>query len=126
MGAWIAAAGKLWVRPKPDENMIREFIKFNKSTCPNGYSEEEIFPNTWFFDENDMLASVAGKFCEPEIWYRHMKKHFFEERGYWLDGDPLIVGEDYYDFENLCRQRSEEYDKWADRKREIEKEWYQI
>lgn len=53
-----------------------------------------------------------------------MKKYFFEERGYWLDGDPLIVGDDYYDFENLCRQRSEEYHKWADRKREIEKEWY--
>ena len=124
MGTWIAAAGKLWVKPEPDENMIREFIKFNKSTCPHGYSEDEIFPNSWFFDENNMLASTAGKFCEPEIWYRHLKKYFFEERGYWLDGDPLIVGEDYYDFQNLCRQRNAEYEKWIERRNKLEGKWY--
>ena len=38
------------------------------------------------------------------------------------EGKPTEIY--YYDFENLCRQRSEEYHKWADREREIEKEWY--
>ena len=124
MGTWITAAGKLWVRPEPDENMIREFIKFSKTTCPRGYSEDEVFSNTWFLDENNMLASVAGKFFEPDVWYRHMKKYFFEERDYWLCGDPVIVGTDYYDFENLCRQRNEEYDKWIERRKKIGGEWY--
>lgn len=53
-----------------------------------------------------------------------MKKHFFEERGYWLEGDPVIVGTDYYDFQNLCRQRNAEYEKWIERRNKLEGEWY--
>lgn len=115
MGVWLGALGRLKVVPEPDDNLIREFIHFSWNTCPAGYSEDEIFRNTWFFDKENNLISGIGKFAEPSVWYDHLKKNFFEARGYQLIGDPNIVGECDLDMWKLGDQRNEEYVIWKQR-----------
>ncbi len=43
MGVWIGALGRITVSPEPDDDLIREYIKFSNNTCPKGYSPDEIF-----------------------------------------------------------------------------------
>lgn len=92
MGTWYGARGRLTVQPEPDEALMREFAQFNLMSCPKDYHLEK-FANSWFFDAEKRLASIAGKFMEPKIWYEHMKKYFFEPRGYELVGDPEFIWE---------------------------------
>ena len=115
MGCWIGALGRLTVLPEPTEELIREYISFSKNTCPKGYSEDEVFPNTWYFDENNNLASTIGKFAEPSIWYKHLKENFFEKRGYQLLGEPVYIGEGEMDIWKLGKERDKEMDLWRKR-----------
>ncbi len=108
MGVWLGALGRLTVTPEPDDNLIKEYVYFSKHTCPDLYSEDEIFPNTWYFDSENRLASGIGKFAEPSIWYRHLKENFFEPRGYQLIGDPEIVGEGDLNIWKLGEEREQE------------------
>ena len=119
MGVWLGALGRLWLYPQPKaeqlNELIKEYVNFSKTTCPRGYREDEVFPNPWFFDENNMLASGVGKFAEPDIWYLHLKYDFFQRTEYRLCGDPVIIGEDYYDFWNYAKERAEEWKSWKQR-----------
>lgn len=112
MGLWLGALGRLKILPEPDNDLIKEFVYFCNHTCPDGYSEDEIFRNTWFFDKDNNLISGIGKFAEPDIWYIHLKKEFFEKRGYQLIGDPKIVGECDLNIWRLGDARNEEYILW--------------
>lgn len=108
MGVWLGALGRLTVTPEPDVNLIKDYVYFSKHTCPDLYREDEIFPNTWYFDSENHLASGIGKFAEPSIWYRHLKENFFEPRGYQLIGDSEIVGECDLDIWKLGEEREQE------------------
>lgn len=119
MGLWLGALGRLKILPEPDNDLIKEFVYFCNHTCPDGYSEDEIFRNTWFFDKDNNLISGIGKFAEPDIWYIHLKKEFFEQRGYQLIGDPKIVGECDLNIWRLGDARNEEYILWKKRLQEI-------
>ena len=93
MGCWMGALGRLTIVPEPDNDLIMEYVDFSKSACPKEYNEDEVFHNSWYFDENNRLASGIGKFAEPSVWYGYLKEEFFEPRGYQLYGDPVFVGE---------------------------------
>lgn len=94
MGCWIRAKGRLEVLPPPDEELMMEFWCFGEMECPEEYLVRgERFLNVWFFDENNRLACEAGKFAEPSIWIKFLKKEFFEPRGYQVIGDLDIIGE---------------------------------
>jgi len=94
MGVWMRADGRLEVLPEPNDQLLIDFWKFNQETCPEDYSVmEEKFTNTWFFDEDNRLACIAGKYAEPPIWLDWMKKNFFDPKGYQLVGDENIIGE---------------------------------
>ena len=94
MGVWLSAKGRLEVVPQPDDQLLVDFWIFSKYSWPDDYKRmDERFSNTWFFDENNKLACVAGKFAEPCIWYAWMKEHFFLPRGYDVIGDLEIIGE---------------------------------
>ena len=116
----MIAAGKLAVEPKVDDGTIREFIQFAEDTCPAEYYDEK-FTNTWFFDDDNNLISHEGKFAEPPIWYEHLKSNFFEKRGYVLSGDPYILGEGEEGYEEICKERFEEYKKWIGRLKMLSK-----
>ena len=60
------------------------------------------------------MFSIAEKFAEPSIWYRHIKK-FFEERGYELEGEMTIIAEGEPDFEEACEKSEEKYQQWKRR-----------
>ena len=92
MGVWMIGTGNISIKPQVEENLIKEYMQFSKSCIPKAYGDE-YFSNTWYFDENNKLFSVAGKFAEPSIWYRHIKENFFEPRGYELEGEMTILGE---------------------------------
>ena len=111
MGVWMIGTGNISIKPKVDENLIKEYIQFSKNCFPEDYGEE-IFSNTWFFDENNKLFSIAGKFAEPSIWYRHIKENFFEARGYELEGEMTIIGECETGFKEACERSEETYWKW--------------
>lgn len=113
MGVWMIGTGNISIKPQLDEAFIKEYIQFSKSFFPEEYGEE-CFSNTWFFDDNDELFSIAGKFAEPSIWYRHIKK-FFEARGYELEGEMTIIGEGEPDFEETCEKSKEKYQQWKRR-----------
>ena len=76
MGIWMIGTGNITIKPEVDKNLIKEYIQFSKSSFPEAYRDEN-FANTWFFDEDNKLFSIAGKFAEPSIWYRHIKENFF-------------------------------------------------
>lgn len=110
MGVWMIGTGSISIKPQVDKALIKEYIQFSKSYYPEEY-EEECFSNPWFFDDNDELFSVAGKFAEPSIWYRHIKE-FFESRGYELEGEMTLIGEGEPNFEEICEKSEEKYRKW--------------
>ena len=60
MGVWMTGTGNISIRPQVDENLIKEYMHFSKSCFPEEYGEE-CFANTWFFDEENKLFSIAGK-----------------------------------------------------------------
>ena len=113
MGVWMIGTGNISIKPQVDEALIREYIQFSKSYYPEEYGEE-CFSNTWFFDDNDELFSVAGKFAEPSIWYRHIK-NFFEAKEYELEGEMSIIGEGEPDFEEACKISMQKYRQWKKR-----------
>ncbi len=116
MGVWLKANGRLEVVPPPDEKLMIDFWHFSVTTRPEEYERtDEYFKNTWFFDENNKLACIAGKFAEPGIWLDWMKKHFFSPKGYQLIGAPDIIGEGDYGFVPLDRESSREYYGWLHR-----------
>lgn len=110
MGVWMIGTGSISIKPQVDKALIKEYIQFSKSYYPEEYGEE-CFSNPWFFDDNDELFSVAGKFAEPSIWYRHIKE-FFESRGYELEGEMTLIGEGEPNFEEICEKSEEKYRKW--------------
>ena len=111
MGVWMIGTGNISIKPQVDEDLIKEYIQFSKNCFPEDYGEE-LFSNTWFFDENNKLFSIAGKFAEPSIWYRHIKENFFEARGYELEGEMTIIGECETGFKEACERSEEKYWKW--------------
>ncbi len=114
MGLWLIGTGNIVVKPQVDDNLIKEYVQFSKNSCPKEYSKE-YFTNTWFFDENNKLVSVSGKFAEPSIWYRHIKEKFFEAKGYELEGEMIILGEGEPGFVEACENSMEKYWKWEER-----------
>ena len=114
MGIWMIGTGNIMIKPKVDETLIKEYIQFSKSCFPEAYGEEN-FANTWFFDEENKLCSIAGKFAEPSIWYRHIKENFFEIKGYKLEGEMLILGECDHGFEEVCEICEKKYQQWKRR-----------
>ncbi|MBR3785481.1 MAG: hypothetical protein IKJ77_03665 [Firmicutes bacterium] len=116
MGIWTRANGRLELIPPPDNKLLIDFWHFNMTTCPEVYRRiDEYFRNTWFFDKDDKLACISGKFAEAETWLEWMKVHFFEPRGYKIEGDPDIVWEDVEGFDTLDRESSIEYYAWLRR-----------
>ena len=114
MGVWMIGTGNITIKPQVDETFIKEYVQFSKSCFPKEY-EEEHFSNTWFIDENSKLFSIAGKFAEPSIWYRHIKEKFFEARGYKLEGEMEIIGECGPGFGEACDKSEEKYRQWKRR-----------
>lgn len=111
MGIWLRANGRLTVLPPPDEKLLLDFWRFNKETWPEAYMRiDERFPNPWFFDKNNSLACVGGKFAEPHIWFNWMKEHFFIPRGYELVGELDIIGEG--DSDIFAEDVLDEYNAW--------------
>lgn len=115
MGVWMIGTGNITIKPQVDEVLIKEYIQFSKSCFPEEYGEE-IFLNTWFFDEENKLCSMVGKFAEPSIWYRHIKEKFFEPRGYEMEGEMKILGECESGFEDACEKSEEKYKEWKMRR----------
>ena len=118
MSVWMIGTGNISVKPQVDESLIMEYLQFSKECFPEEYGEEK-FSNTWFFDEENKLFSIAGKFAEPSIWYRHIKENFFEAKGYELCGEMTIIGEGDPGFEETCERSEEKYQKWKKRKEYI-------
>ena len=116
MGVWMIATGSISIKPQVDDILIKEYIKFSNNCFPKEYVEEG-FSNTWFFDENNKLISVAGKFAEPPIWYCHLKENFFEARGYELEGELEIIGEGEKGFIEACEKSMEKYQQWKIRRK---------
>ena len=98
-----------------DESLIEEYIQFSKSCFPEEYGEER-FPNTWFFDEENKLFSIAGKFAEPSIWFHYIKEKFFEPRGYELEGEMIILGEGDSGFEETYEKSQKKHQEWKRRR----------
>ena len=111
MGVWMIGTGNIMIKPQVDETLIKEYVQFSRECFPKEYGEEK-FPNTWFFDDKNELFSVAGKFAEPSIWYRHIKENFFEPRGYELEGEMILVGECDPGFEEALEKSEEKYQQW--------------
>ena len=114
MGVWMIGVGSISIKPQVDDKLIKEYIEFSKSCFPKKYGEEKFF-NTWFFDEDNKLSSIEGKFAEASIWYDHIKENFFEARGYELEGEMTIIGEGEPGFEEACEESEEKYRLWKRR-----------
>ena len=115
MGVWMIGTGSITIKPQVDETLIEEYIQFSKNCFPKEYGEE-VFPNTWFFDEENKLCSRAGKFAEPSIWYRHLKENFFEARGYELEGEMTILGECEPGFKETYEKSQKKHQEWKRRR----------
>ena len=115
MGCWLLGTGELEITPAPDETLIKEYARFSKRINPYE-SMDENFPNPWFFNEENRLESIAGKFAEPSVWYKYIK-NFFEALGYQLVGDTQIVGEcdPGVNFWELSDIQYQKYLKWKER-----------
>ena len=114
MGLWMTAEDRIIVSPAVDDHLIKEFVIFSDISCPKSYCREK-FGNPWFFDEENRLICHAGKFAEPPIWYKHLRKYFFRPYGYYLPDYIHIVGEGEPGYETIERLRNEEYLKWRER-----------
>lgn len=121
MGCWMGALGRLTIIPEPGNELIIEYADFSKHACPEIY-QEEFFPNPWYFDGENRLASLVGKFAEPSVWYHFLKEEFFEPRGYQLCGDPLFIGEEEPNFWELEENRYQEWKTWWNQVKKIEEE----
>ena len=108
MGVWLIGTGNISVKPQVDEALIKEYMEFSERCAPKEYWRE-YFPNPWFFDEENKLFSIAGKFAEQSIWYRHIKENFFEARGYEMEGEMTVIGECDPGFEETCEKSEEKY-----------------
>jgi hypothetical protein len=115
MGCWMIGVGELELIPAPDETLIKEYIKFSKRINPYERMGEN-FPNPWFFNEDNRLESIAGKFAEPAVWYDYIK-NFFEALGYKLIGEKNIVGEgeEGINLWELDEIQHKKYQKWMER-----------
>lgn len=120
MGTWIIGAGVLSIEPKPDDITLLEYIHFSETTNP--YEKMgEYFPNPWFFDENNNLQCIAGKFAEPSVWLEYIKQ-FFIVRGFQITGDITIEGEDLNSFGEICDEQYKKYMVWNERKESLKME----
>ena len=63
MSVWMIGTGNITIKPEVDETLIKEYIQFSKSCFPEEYRDEK-FANTWFFDEENKLFSISGKFVK--------------------------------------------------------------
>ena len=72
MGVWMIGTGNISIKPQVKDDLIKEYIKFSKSCFPKEYGEE-VFSNTWFFDENNKLFSIAGKFATRNPFFKLLK-----------------------------------------------------
>lgn len=115
MSVWVIGTGSITIKPDIDESLIKEYVEFSRSCFPEEYRNED-FANTWFFDEENRLFSIAGKFAEPSIWYRHIKEKFFEVRGYELEGEMTIIGECDPGYEDVFGKSVQKYKQWKKRK----------
>ena len=113
MGLWLMAEEKIDVVPAVDDRFIREFVEFSIISCPVEYCTEK-FANPWYFDSENKLACVSGKFAEPGIWYRHLKKYLFDRWGYKVPDEISIIGEDEKGFWELAK-----YEEWKKRSEAI-------
>ena len=105
MGLWLMAEDKIEVVPAVDDKFIREFVEFSIISCPVEYCTEK-FANPWFFDSENKLACVSGKFAEPEIWYRHLKMYLFDRWGYKVPDEISIIADYDKGFWKNDRKRS--------------------
>ena len=112
------AEDKIEVVPAVDDRFIKEFIEFSIISCPVEYCREK-FINPWFFDSENKLACVSGKFAEPGIWYRHLKMYLFDPWGYRIPDEIYVMGEDEKGFWELAEIRAAEYKKWKERSEAI-------
>ncbi len=123
MGVWTRANGRLEVIPPPDDQLLVDFWEFSEGTWSEDYEKiDERFSNTWFFDENNKLACIAGKFGEPWVWLDWMREHFFTPRGYKLEGDEEIIGEGDLGVNVFGQSIVEEYRVWQCRVSELRKD----
>lgn len=93
MGILMIALGRPTVSPEPTKELMKDYWLFSEYYCPPEYHKDNVGFNPWFFDKDNKLVSLAGKMCEPDVWYRDLKEKFFEKRGYQLLGDPKLVYE---------------------------------
>lgn len=114
MSVWLIGTGNISIKPQVEDSLIKEYMQFSKSCFPKEYREEK-FSNTWFFDKENKLFSIAGKFAEASIWYRHIKDNFFKPRGYELEGEMVIIGEGEPGFEEAFIRSEEKYQQWKRR-----------
>ena len=117
LGCWLIVKDKIKIEPEVDDELIREFIEFSIRSCPKDYCTEK-FENPWFFDSENRLVCSYGKFAEPCVWYRHLKKYFFTPRGYKIpDEDEItILGECDIGFTELEEERMHDYKQWLNRR----------
>lgn len=121
MGIWTIGMGKLIIYPSPDNRVISEYISFSKRTNPYE-NYDEYFENPWFFDDNNVLQSCAGKFDEPSMWLEYIKD-FFGSKGYEVQGDPKIISEcDEINFWEICDIQNKQYLAWIKRKEVLERQ----
>lgn len=117
MGVWMIGTGILKIEPMPMDDLVKEYIEFSENVNP--YEKyDEYFSNPWFFDEDNNLQSIAGKYAEPSVWLKYVIE-FFEERGYKLIGDAAIEGEYLPDFWEICEEKYSDYKNWLIRKSEL-------
>ena len=100
-----------------------------RGALPEGYFKQiTLLFNPWsatswlkprFFDSENKLVCIAGKFAEPEVWYDHLKQHFFERWGYNVPDEITIIGECDEGFWELAEGRAKEYKEWKIRSEKI-------
>ena len=118
MGCWMMAEDRIGITPEVNDRLIREFIEFSIISCPVEYCTEK-FANPWFFDSENKLVCIAGKFAEAGIWYDHLKQYFFERWGYKVPDEISIIGEGDEGFWELAEIRAKEYKEWKIRSEKI-------
>lgn len=92
MGTYMMSRDEIELNVEVNERLIEDYIIFSELTCPEDYRREK-FPNTWFFNRERKLVSLAGKFAEASIWYDHLRDYFFEPRGIHLPEKVAILAD---------------------------------
>lgn len=120
MGTYMMSRDEIELNVEVNERLIEDYIIFSELTCPEDYRREK-FPNTWFFNRERKLVSLAGKFAEASIWYDHLRDYFFEPRGIHLPEKVAILADmDRSDFWEINHKRQEEFFDWYEMKSNIE------